>query len=198
MKIVFASRNPGKVREARELLADFPLDFSSLADYPRIGEIEEDGESFFDNALIKARTVARATGEISLADDSGLEVDFLGGAPGVYSARFAGLEASDEDNLKKLLREMNGVEAEGRGAAFRCVLVLFRPDGGYESFEGTWRGMIAQEPRGAGGFGYDPVFYLPDLGRTAAELPLEMKNRISHRASAFEKLGRSLGKMIKK
>jgi len=186
------------VREARELLADFPLDFSSLADYPRIGEIEEDGESFFDNALIKARTVARATGEISLADDSGLEVDFLGGAPGVYSARFAGLEATDEDNLKKLLREMNGVAAEGRGAAFRCVLVLFRPDGGYESFEGSWRGMITQEPRGARGFGYDPVFFLPDLGRTAAELPLEMKNRISHRASAFEKLGRSLAKMIKK
>ncbi len=167
------------------MLRGTDLEVRSLKDFPDIPDIAEDGKSFFENALVKARTVSKLTGEIVLADDSGLEVDALGGAPGIYSSRYAGLEATDEKNILKLLDDLKDVPAEKRTAAFRCLLVLYRPDGTYETFEGRWPGRILPEPRGKGGFGYDPVFEDPGLGLTAAELPPEVKNVVSHRGRAF-------------
>lgn len=160
----------------------------SLNDCPACPEIVEDGDSFLENALKKARAVAERTGEVVLADDSGLEVAFLGGAPGIHSSRYAGDGADDAKNIAKLLAELRDVPSGERKAAFRCVLVLCRPDGRCEAFEGRWEGEIAQAPAGEGGFGYDPVFYLPESGLTVAELPAESKNRLSHRAQAFAKL----------
>jgi XTP/dITP diphosphohydrolase len=174
------------------LLAGIDLELRSLADYPDLPEIVEDGGSFFENALKKAQAVSLATGETVLADDSGLEVAVLDGAPGIYSARYAGEDANDERNIRKLLQEMEGIPREKRGAAFRCVLVLHHPDGRYETFEGRWQGIIAEQPAGHAGFGYDPVFFLPGEGATAAELSPEAKNRISHRAQAFFKLQQRL------
>lgn len=192
--IVLASRNPGKIREIRTMVAELGIDLLSLDDYPGIPEIAEDGKSFLENALKKARAVAEATGEIVLADDSGLEVEALGGAPGIYSARYAGNDADDRKNIRKLLRDMSGISSEKRKAAFRCVLVLHHPDGSFETFEGRWEGRIAEEEAGEGGFGYDPVFFLPEEGMTVAQLPPGIKNRISHRARAFAKLKERLQK----
>ena len=170
------------------MLADLGISLFSLNDYPAILEIVEDGKSFLENALKKGRTVAEATGEIVLADDSGLEVDALGGAPGIHSARYAGNDADDLQNNRKLLHDLKGVPAANRGAAFRCVLILYPPDGRYEAFEGRWEGRIAEAPVGKGGFGYDPLFFLPGEGMTVAQLSPEVKNRVSHRAQAFAKL----------
>jgi len=185
---VLASRNPGKIREIQAMLADLGIRLFSLNDYPEIPEIVEDGKSFLENALKKGRAVAEATGEIVLADDSGLEVDALRGAPGIYSARYAGNDADDLQNNLKLLHDLKGVPAANRGAAFRCVLVLYPPDGRYEAFEGRWEGRIAEVAVGKGGFGYDPLFFLPKEGMTVAQLSPEVKNRVSHRAQAFAKL----------
>lgn len=179
--------NPGKIREFRRLAAGLPLDLKSLADYDLRPKIIEDGSSFLENARKKAAVVSRLTGEASLADDSGLEVDFLAGAPGVYSACYAGEGATDEMNMRKLLEELEGVPFAKRGARFVSTLVISYPDGRHQSFEGDWPGVIAVEPRGNNGFGYDPVFYLPAWGKTAAELDPELKNRLSHRASAMTK-----------
>jgi XTP/dITP diphosphohydrolase len=177
------------------MLADLGIGVLSLNDYLGIPEIVEDGTNFLENALIKARAVAEATGEIVLADDSGLEVEALGGAPGIYSARYAGQDADDVRNIRKLLNDMKDVPPGKRGAAFLCVLVLYAPaDGRYEIFEGRWEGMIAKRPFGRGGFGYDPIFFIPDLGVTVAELSPELKNRISHRAQAIAKLKEKFGK----
>ena len=188
-RIVFASRNRGKIDEIRTMLTDVGIDVGSLNDYPDIPEIIEDGKSFLENALIKAKTVAEATGRTVLADDSGLEVDALGGAPGIYSARYAGEDADDGSKILRLLNELKGVPPEKRGALFRCVLVLYSPaNGRMETFEGRWLGIIADRPVGRGGFGYDPIFILPDLGVTVAELSSEAKNRISHRGQAIAKL----------
>ena len=170
------------------MLADLGINLFSLNDYPEIPEIVEDGKSFLENALKKGRAVAEATGEIALADDSGLEVDALGGAPGIHSARYAGNDADDLQNNRKLLHYLMGVPAANRGAAFRCVLVLYSPDGHYEAFEGRWEGRIVEVAAGKGGFGYDPLFFLSGEGMTVAQLPSEVKNRISHRAQAFAKL----------
>jgi XTP/dITP diphosphohydrolase len=185
---VLASRNPGKIREIQAMLADLGIRLFSLNDYPEIPEIVEDGKSFLENALKKGRAVAEATGEIVLADDSGLEVDALRGAPGIYSARYAGNDADDLQNNRKLLHDLKGVPAANRGAAFRCILVLYPPDGRYEAFEGRWEGRIAEVAVGKGGFGYDPLFFLPEEGMTVAQLSPEVKNRVSHRAQAFAKL----------
>lgn len=141
-----------------------------------------------ENALKKARTVTALTGLPALADDSGLEVEALGGAPGIYSSRYAGERADDAMNIAKLLKALEGVPEGKRGAAFRCVLVLCRPDGNHLDFEGRWPGRITDRPAGQGGFGYDPVFFVPEMGMTVAEMPPEIKNRISHRARAFERL----------
>lgn len=176
------------------MLEPFGINLFSLNDYPEISEIVEDGRSFLENALKKGRAVAEATGKIALADDSGLEVDVLGGAPGIHSARYAGNDADDLKNNRKLLQELKDVPTKNRGATFRCVLVLYPPDGRYEAFEGCWEGRIAEAPAGNGGFGYDPLFFLPGEGMTVAQLNPEIKNRISHRARAFAKLKERLRK----
>jgi len=178
------------------MLAGSGLTLKTLHDYPDLPEIVEDGSSFQENALKKARTVAELTGEICLADDSGLEVQALKGAPGIYSSRYAGDGAGDAENNRKLLEALTGVPPAQREAAFRCVLVLCRPDGRHHSFEGRWAGRITEEPAGRDGFGYDPVFYLPERGVTVAQLPPEIKNRISHRAEAFAKFRAWLRKGI--
>ena len=175
------------MREIRALLGDLGVDVLSLNDFANVPDVIEDGTSFFENALKKAKEISEHTGEIVLADDSGLEVEYLGGEPGVYSSRYSGSEATDNTNIDKLLLNMKGIARERRGAAFRCVLVLYFPDGKYESFEGRLEGIIHDRPLGGGGFGYDPVFFLPDWGSTVAQIPLEVKNRISHRAQAVLK-----------
>ena len=186
--IVLASRNQGKIKEIETMLAVLGIRIFSLNDYPETPEIIEDGKSYLDNALKKGRTISEATGEIVIADDSGLEVDALGGAPGIYSARYAGDGADDLQNNRKLLDDLKGVPKTGRGATFRCVLVLYPPEGRYEVFEGLWEGRIAERPTGEGGFGYDPLFFLPQKGLTVAQLSPEVKNGISHRADAFAKM----------
>ncbi len=172
------------------------IDFTlfSLSDYPDIPEIVEDGKTFPENALKKARVVSAYTGEIVIADDSGIEIDFLGGKPGVFSARYSGPDATDKGNIEKLLMELKDVPLNERGATFRCVLVLYMPDGSFESFEGEWRGKIGSKPTGDKGFGYDPVFVVPEFGKTAAELSPEIKNSVSHRAKALGKLKERLEK----
>jgi non-canonical purine NTP pyrophosphatase (RdgB/HAM1 family) len=187
-RIVFASRNRGKIKEVEALLTDSGVTLHSLENYPDLPEIQEDGKSFLENALKKARTIAELTGEVVLADDSGLEVEALHGAPGIYSARYAGEKGDDGKNNRKLLNDLRGVPPAGREAVFRCVLILYRLDGSYQAFDGSWEGRIAEAPAGQGGFGYDSVFYLPERGVTVAELSVEIKNRISHRAKAAAKL----------
>jgi XTP/dITP diphosphohydrolase len=186
--ILIASRNPGKIMEVRALLRDSGVAVKSLEDYPDLPEVNEDGDSFLENALKKGRVVAGLTGEIVIADDSGLEVAALKGAPGIHSARYAGEGADDRKNILKLLGDMQGIPSVEREAVFRCVLALCWPAGHYHAFVGLWKGRIADAPAGQGGFGYDPVFFLPERGMTVSELPAGVKNRISHRAKAMEKL----------
>ncbi len=187
-RVVAATCNPGKLREIRSILAPLGLELLSLDDFPGIPEIVEDGATFRENAVKKATEVARLTGEMAVADDSGLSVDALQGRPGVYSSRYAGEKATDEDRCRKLLAEMAGVPAGSRQARFVCAIAVAEPSGKTEAAEGECRGEIAFSPRGDQGFGYDPVFFLPEYGKTMAELPPEVKNRISHRAKALEKL----------
>ncbi|MBW1711708.1 MAG: XTP/dITP diphosphatase [Deltaproteobacteria bacterium] len=188
MKVILASRNQGKLREFQALLQGTGLDLRPVSDWPQVGQLREEGQTFLDNARAKAQTVASLTGWPALADDSGLTVEALGGRPGVWSARYAGPGASDEDNYLKLLAELEGVEVSKRRAAFVCVLVLTWPDGWEIAAEGRCQGSISFEPQGERGFGYDPVFFVPGLGRTMAQLDLETKNRISHRAEAAARL----------
>lgn len=196
MKIVLATRNQGKIEEIRSLLKGEEgrgsIEICSLKDYPDLPEIAEDGATFSENARKKALTVAQLTGQIAVADDSGLEVDALGGAPGVYSARFAGDGASDSANIKKLLASLRDIPLDKRGARFACVIALATPEGEVSLVDGECRGMIAMEERGTAGFGYDPLFIAPDYGKTFAELGSEIKNKISHRARALSKLCRLL------
>ncbi len=174
------------------MLEGIPVEVASIEDYPEIPEVVEDGSSFFENAMKKARLIFDNTGEMVIADDSGLEVEYLGGRPGVHSSRYAADDATDEENNEKLLRELAGVPDDQRWAAFRCVLILYERGDKYESFEGMLKGKIGEEPRGNEGFGYDPVFIVPEYGKTVAELGAPIKNRISHRAVAFQKLKKSL------
>ncbi len=183
--IVIASRNPGKISEFQELLEGLPLRILSLADFPGLPEISETGSTFRENALIKARAVAAATGLTTLADDSGLEVDHLRGAPGVFSSRFAGPEQDDEANNRKLLAALEGVPFQRRRARFCCVIAVVTPQGREFLSEGICEGKITFFPRGRKGFGYDPLFLIPSLGKTFAELGPGAKNRISHRARAL-------------
>lgn len=187
-KIVFATRNEGKVREINEMLAGEDIQLISLNHFPSFPEIEEDGRTYLENALKKARIISELTGETILADDSGLQVDILEGAPGIYSARYAGEGATDEKNNAKLLGKLKNIPQEKRTAAFHCALVLYYPDGHYKTFEAQWPGQIIDSPRGANGFGYDPIFLDPRFNKTAAELPPEIKNKISHRGQAFAEL----------
>jgi XTP/dITP diphosphohydrolase len=193
LTLVMATRNAGKVREMADLLRDLGVRLLSLNDFPEIPEIPEVGATFADNALAKARTVSRLTGLPALADDSGLEVEALGGRPGVFSARYAqdrtgGRTPTDEDNWRKLLDELKEVPPEKRGARFVCEITLARPDGRVITSRGELAGVIALEPRGTQGFGYDPVFWLADYRATVAELDLAVKNRLSHRGRALQKL----------
>ncbi len=185
MRILLATQNLGKVKELQELLTGEELEVISLADLEDWEEIEETGSTFAENAALKARVAAERTGLITIADDSGLEVDALNGAPGVNSARYAGTPKDDQKNNEKLLAELEGVAEEERTARFRCALVIALPSGEEYLTEGIVEGRILTEPRGREGFGYDPLFYLPDFGRTMAQLNLSQKNKISHRAQAF-------------
>ncbi len=187
MRIVLATRNRGKIRELAGMLGPMGVEVCSLDIYPQAPEVVEDGNTFEENAIKKAREVAEATGEISLADDSGLEVDFLNGAPGVNSAIFAGEGRDDGANNEKLLRLLKGVPPEKRGAGFKCVVALALPGGRVYTVQGTCRGVIGEGPEGGGGFGYDPLFIVPELGKTFAQLDLETKNAISHRGKAFSR-----------
>ena len=195
VKVVLASSNPGKLAELRALLEPAQLHVASQ-DAFGVEPPEETGLTFVENALIKARAACAATGLPALADDSGVVVDALGGAPGVRSARYAGDGASDADNLARLLEALAGVEPPDRGAAFVCALVYLRHahDPSPIVCEGVWRGRILDAPRGGGGFGYDPVFFVEALGRTAAELSRVEKNAVSHRGQALAQLlGRLAG-----
>ncbi len=191
MELVIATRNPGKLREVTAILAELgsAVRLRSLAAFPNVPEVPETGRTFEENAIQKARAVALATGLPALADDSGLEVDALGGAPGAHSRRAAGEGASDPDRIAWLLRRLEGVPPEQRAARFHSVVALAvpAPDGTVqvETFHGTVEGRILDTPRGTGGFGYDPVFLVVELGRSMAELSLEEKNCISHRARAL-------------
>jgi XTP/dITP diphosphohydrolase len=184
MRLLLATRNAGKLRELRARVQG--MDVLSLDDVQAMPEVEETEDSLEGNARLKALAAARATSLWTVADDSGLFVEALGGAPGVRSARYA--PGSDADRVQALLGAMEGVPDEERGAAFRCVLALASPEGEVRFARGECRGRILRGPRGAGGFGYDPVFLLPELGRTMAELSLEEKGRLSHRARAVDAL----------
>lgn len=192
MKLIAATRNRGKLEEIAQILAQFPFSIISMTEAGVTDDIEETGSSFEENALIKAKKVWETTGEIVLADDSGLEVDYLGGAPGVYSARYAGEGALDADRNRKLLDALAGVPADKRSARFVCAIAVVFPDGKDVVVRGTCEGMIAFEPEGSGGFGYDPLFYIPSLGSTIAQMDHEMKNSISHRGNALRKLAEKL------
>ncbi len=189
MRIVLASNNPGKVREFNQLLGGIDIEVVPQSDY-RVPEAEETGLTFVENALLKARQAARHTSLPALADDSGLEVDALNGAPGIYSARYAGKGASDEQNLRKLLADLQGLPEEQRAARFQCVLVYLRHEFDPTPLicQGTWEGRILTAPQGKNGFGYDPVFYVPTHRCSSAELPPEVKNTLSHRGQALRAL----------
>ena len=188
MDLVIATSNQHKLKEFKAILKGFPLTILSLKDFPDIPAVVEDGKSFYENALKKALTVARHTDKITVADDSGIEVDALDGKPGVYSARFAGEDATDEANNTKLLKELEGVSSDKRVACFTCVLVIAQPDGDTAFVEGACRGTIIHEARGEYGFGYDPLFLVPEYDKTFSEITPEEKNKISHRARALQKL----------
>jgi XTP/dITP diphosphohydrolase len=185
-EVVLATGNQGKAKEFSEMLKGVVDRIISLKELDNPPEVIEDGTTFRDNALKKAREIAKFSGQLTLADDSGLVVDSLGGEPGVYSARYSGENATDKSNIEKLLVELD--DNPNRNARFVCVLALVDPDGEEIVVEGFCEGEILCEPRGEGGFGYDPVFYLPDRGLTMAEVDPETKNRISHRANALLKL----------
>ncbi len=195
-KLLLATRNPGKVREYRELLQGLPVELTWPEAEGITLEPEEAGATFAENAILKARAYAAASGLLTWADDSGLEVDALGGEPGVRSSRYAGPGASDADRYRLLLRKMAGVPWERRTARFRCVIAIADPAGALHTAEGTCEGIIAFAPRGANGFGYDPVFYLPDRDCTMAELSPAEKNQISHRARAARAARRILEEML--
>ncbi|MCX8117763.1 MAG: XTP/dITP diphosphatase [Desulfobacterota bacterium] len=195
LDLIVATKNQGKLREIRRLLRDLPLRVYGLDQFKAVPDVEEDGKSFAENALKKARFYANLFGKMALADDSGLEVDALNGRPGIYSARYAGRGATDWENRKKLLEEMAGLPLSKRWARFVCVLAVATPDGKEAVAEGSCRGRIGLKEVGRGGFGYDPLFFLPRYGKTMAQLSLEEKNRVSHRGKALRKLRRLLKRL---
>ncbi|MFQ5843096.1 MAG: XTP/dITP diphosphatase [Thermodesulfobacteriota bacterium] len=196
MELFLATRNEGKIREIEELLQGCEISLTSLKDYPDAPEVAENGEVYRDNALKKARFFTGWTRKLTVADDSGLEVDYLQGRPGVFSARYAGKGRDDRENSRKLLRELKGIPREKRGAVFRCVMVLVTPWGDEEVVEGECRGQIGFEERGERGFGYDPIFVIPRYGKTVAELSIAEKNRLSHRGKALRKLKKILKRYV--
>jgi len=187
-KLLLATNNQAKVGEYRSLLQNLPYELVTLAEQGITTIVSEVGESLEENARLKATLLAAESQLLALADDSGLEVDALGGEPGRLSARYAGENASDKDRVNYLLLRLKGVPGEKRSARFRCVIAIATPDGEVEFCSGECQGFITFEPRGEQGFGYDPVFYLPELDKTMAELPLEIKNQVSHRGQAVGKV----------
>lgn len=184
-RLIVATRNKGKVKEFAEIFRDIPVEIISMQDAGLDIEVEETGSTFEENALLKAREIARISGEAVIADDSGLEVDSLDGAPGIYSARFAGEGASASDRNIKLLKLLEDVPEEKRTARFVCAVAFVTPDGRDHTVRGTCEGRIAFKPEGNNGFGYDPLFYLPEFNQTMAQIAPEIKNRISHRGKAL-------------
>ncbi len=187
-ELVLATRNRNKVKEIREILKGLKLNILTVDDFPGCPEVIEDGATFEENAVKKARAVSRFTGKAALSDDSGLEVDALNGEPGIHSARYAGEGCNYDDNNNKLLGLMKDIPEERSQARFICVAVLCRPDGELMTARGVCEGVLGKERRGSNGFGYDPVFIVPEYGKTFAELDSELKNRISHRARAFNNI----------
>ncbi len=196
-EIVIATQNKGKVAEIVLALSKLPVKVLSLSDFGTIPEAVEDGISFQENAVLKARHYAKYTGKACLADDSGLEVDALQGAPGIYSARFAGETATDEDNNEKLLAELTGVQTDKRTARFRCVLAFVDSDETILTTDGVCPGIISTKMQGTGGFGYDCLFYVPELKKTMAELSKTEKNAMSHRGQALRSMASKLGGYLK-
>jgi len=193
-QVVLASSNRGKVREINQMLAGLHLSVVPQSDF-KVMDADETGLTFVENALLKARNATRHTGLPAIADDSGIEVDYLNGAPGIYSARYAGKSASDEQNLRKLLDDLVGIPEAERTARFQCLMVYLRHefDPTPVICQGTWEGRILLEPRGANGFGYDPIFFVPTHNCSSAELPPEVKNKLSHRGQALKLLVAALG-----
>lgn len=187
-EIVIATNNPGKAREFEEMFLSKGYTIKTLKDYPEVPEIAETGETFEENALIKAKTLSNILNKMVLADDSGLKVDALRGEPGVYSARYAGIEKDDAANNAKLLKSLTGEPLTQRTGQFHCTLALVSPGKEDLAVSGEVEGIILEEPRGENGFGYDSLFYVPELGKTMAELTSEEKNKVSHRAIALERL----------
>ena len=195
---MLAPRNEGKVSEFREIMKELPFNILCLRDFPDFPEINEDGSTFEENALKKARALAIFTKDVAIADDSGLVVDALNGSPGVFSARYAGVGASDMKNNLKLLNDLKGARLKDRGAAFKCAIAVVAPDGFEEVVTGECRGTIGFEMRGNEGFGYDPLFIPNGFDKTFAELGMEIKNRISHRFRAITAVNPVLIKMVNK
>jgi XTP/dITP diphosphohydrolase len=185
--LLLATTNRHKLEEYCAIFSDIRFKLLSLYDVQLDINVEETGTTFAENAVLKAQSYAQATGMLSLADDSGLEIDALGGAPGVYSARFAGVNTSYEERFRLIEQRLRGLPMEQRTARFRCSIALAEPSGYYRVVEGVLEGQIAESPRGDHGFGYDPIFLVPELGKTTAELTPDQKNRISHRGRAAQK-----------
>lgn len=195
--LLLATNNQGKVREYKILFKDLPLQLLTLAEWGITTVVDEVGASLEENARLKATILAKESQLLALADDSGLEVAALGGEPGPLSARYAGEGASDKDRVNYLLSRLRDVPWPERNACFRCVIAVATPDGEVELCSGECQGVITFEPRGEQGFGYDPIFYLPELGKTMAELPMEIKNQISHRGQAARKVSQILERQVK-
>ena len=197
MKYIFATGNENKLREIRQITADMDIEIVSMKDAGCFEDVEETGKSFEENAFLKANAIAKKSGIPTLADDSGLEIDYLGKEPGIYSSRYMGEDTPYSVKNAELLRRMEGVPDEERTARFVCAICLVRPDGSTETVRETMEGRVAYEIAGENGFGYDPIFYLPEKGCTSAELPPEEKNRISHRGKALRKMRDILAKEAK-
>jgi XTP/dITP diphosphohydrolase len=196
--LLVATHNKGKVKEFSEMLADLDLEWLSLDDIGMEKDVEETGKTFAENAVLKAEAYAAETGYFTLADDSGLEVDALNGEPGIYTARYGGAGLDHEGRYRLLLENMQGVAEAERSARFRCVIALATPDGVVGTADGVCEGLIAEEPAGDGGFGYDPVFFLPDRGMTMAQVPSSVKHQISHRGRALKAIEPLLRKEVSK
>lgn len=196
-KIILASNNNGKIKEFREIFKNMDIELVPMKEAGIDVDIEENGETFEENSLIKARTVCKLSGCITIADDSGLEVDYLGGQPGVYSARFMGHDTSYDIKNKAIIDKLKGVSGKDRSARFVAVIAAVFPDGRELVTRGTMEGIIGQEPLGENGFGYDPILFLPEYNKSSAELAPEEKNKISHRGKALEKMKAALAEAIK-
>jgi XTP/dITP diphosphohydrolase len=195
-QVIIATKNVGKVREFQALLEKKGIEVKSLLDFPNCPEVEETGSTFAENAILKAEAMAHYFHTTVIADDSGLSIDALNGRPGIYSARYAGKEKNDQKNIAKVLEELKGVPFEKRTARFHCALAVATPGRRTTVVEGTCEGYIIEVPKGENGFGYDPIFYVPEKGKTMAELSKEEKNQISHRAKALEKLEKQWDEII--